>query len=454
PTPDPLTLDSVTFVRELTRRFKYPAPPQPGNVTDRGAGQSLDADYFASFLEFDRSYSDAARRDATVKIAKLRAEAAGLSHEAFVLRVAEIAALADNAHTAINGNAFHKNTPRIPLRAYWFADRLHVLRTSPALRDLLGAQIERIAGLPVAEVLGRLQRYAGGTDNHRKLVLTAVFESPALLNAAGIGNDGHALLVDGRLADGTPFSRRIEADDRGPAAPVSATARLLFPLDVTPEQPFLSFRNSTDAPTLFLKDSRELFSIAPMENGGLYVGLDHNTDGDNQPIAPFLQRVIDTVQAGDVRFVVVDMRMNGGGDYTKTYRFAHELVKALPAPRRIYVLTSGWTFSAAITTLAALKDSGGERVVIIGEEIGDRLHFWAEGSAFVLPNSNIAVSYATGRHNYQGPCTDRDQCFWLNYMYPVRVRTLVPDIAAPFTFRAYQEGRDPAIEAVLRHEGR
>jgi hypothetical protein len=91
-------------------------------------------------------------------------------------------------------------------------------------------------------------------------------------------------------------------------------------------------------------------------------------------------------------------------------------------------------------------------VIVVGEPVGDRLDFWAEGGTFNLPNAFVQVHYASGRHVYNGPCRDRATCFWLNERYPVRVRTLEPDIAAPLTFAAYREFRDPAMEAVLARE--
>jgi hypothetical protein len=91
-------------------------------------------------------------------------------------------------------------------------------------------------------------------------------------------------------------------------------------------------------------------------------------------------------------------------------------------------------------------------VKIVGEEVGDRLDFWAEGGSFKLPNAFLSVSYAAGRHVYNAPCTDRETCFWLNDRYPVRVTTLHPDIEAPLTFTAYRAGRDPAMDAVLARQ--
>jgi hypothetical protein len=202
-----------------------------------------------------------------------------------------------------------------------------------------------------------------------------------------------------------------------------------------------------------LQDRTHVFASAAMPSDGFYIGLAHNADADEGPIAGFLEGALTRIRSEHPAFVVLDMRMNGGGDYTTTYAFARALPEAAGAAH-IYVLTSAWTFSAAITTVGALKQAGGDRVRIVGEPVGDRLDFWAEGDSFQLPNAFLVVHYSSGRHVYDGPCSDTTTCFWLNYLYPVRVRSLAPDISAPWTFAAYRDGRDPAIDAVLAREAR
>ncbi len=450
--PDPSTMDDATFDRELAARFQYgPPEPAPEEVADQRAGQIADAAYLARFPEFDRAYSPSARREAQRLLALLQREAGDLTHEQFVLRVAEIAALADNGHTSIGENAFKKNTPRLPLRTYEFADGLYVVWAAPELTGLLGARIDTIDGRSISALHTGLRRYSGGTDAHRVRMQSAILESPALLQAAGLANARDALTFRGVLANGAAFERRIEAQQRDRSAWVSSSQRLLFPTwEGAPMQGLMNGR--TELP-IYLRHSSNLFSLEAAPERGLYIGLSHNGDADESPIGVFLEGALTRVRSERPAYVVIDMRMNGGGDYTTTYAFAQALPQAANgAP--IYVFTSAWTFSAAITTVAALKTAGGDQVIIVGEPVGDRLDFWAEGGTFDLPNAFVQVHYASGRHIYNGPCRDRATCFWLNDRYPVRVRTLEPDIAAPLTFEAYRALRDPAIEAVLADQAR
>lgn len=449
---DPSSMNDATFDRELAAHFQYgPPEPEPAELDDQPAGQIADAAYLARFPEFDRAYTRATRAQAQRQLAQLQAEAGTLSHEQFVLRVAEIAALADNGHTSIGENAFKKNTPRLPLRTYQFADGLHIVWAAPALSDLLGARIDAIDGRSIAAIHAATRRYAGGTDAHRQRMLTAMLESPALLHAAGLATSRDSLTLRGVLTNGAPFERTIQAEERGRSAWVSSSQRLLFP--VWEGAPMVSLVNDSDALPVYLRHRSDLFSLEVLPEGGLYVGLAHNADTDDLPIATFLDRVLTRVRTEHPAFVVVDLRMNGGGDYTTTYAFAQALPHAANGSP-IYVFTSPWTFSAAITTTAALETAGGDQVIIVGEPVGDRLDFWAEGGTFNLPNAFVQVHYAAGRHIYDGPCRDRATCFWLNDRYPVLVRSLEPDIAAPLTFAAYSALRDPAVDAVLADQAR
>lgn len=449
---DPSTMDDATFDRDLAARFHYgPPEPTPAEVEDQRAGQIADAAYLARFPEFDRAYSPAARAQAQRMLAQLQTDAGDLSHEQFVLRVAEIAALADNGHTSIGENAFKKNTPRLPLRTYQFADSLYVVWATPAQSELLGARIDAIDGRSIEAIRAGLRRYSGGTEAHRERMQAALLESPAMLHAAGLAMSREALSLRGVLVNGATFERRVEAEQRDRSAWVSSSQRLLFP--TWEGAPMTGVMRDGDALPIYLRHRSQLFSLEEAPERGLYIGLSHNADADESPIATFLDGALARVRSEHPAYVVVDMRMNGGGDYTTTYAFAQSLPQAANgAP--IYVFTSPWTFSAAINAVAALKSAGGDQVIIVGEPVGDRLDFWAEGGTFNLPNAFVQVHYASGRHVYDGPCRNQETCFWLNERYPVRVRTLEPDIAAPLTFAAYRAFRDPAMEAVLAHQAR
>jgi len=145
----------------------------------------------------------------------------------------------------------------------------------------------------------------------------------------------------------------------------------------------------------------------------------------------------------------LDLRGNGVGNYTHAWGFAHALPGLVAPGGHISVLTDPLTFSAAITTAGFIKEAGRDRVSIIGEPVGDRLAFFSEGGKGCLPHLKACVFFQRGKHDYAQACTDWRQCFWLNWIYPVRVRTLQPDVLVPLRFEDWDAGRDAAYQAAL-----
>ncbi|MHC1766448.1 MAG: hypothetical protein AB9869_19460 [Verrucomicrobiia bacterium] len=106
--------------------------------------------------------------------------------------------------------------------------------------------------------------------------------------------------------------------------------------------------------------------------------------------------------------LIVDLRFDSGGNLNTTRDFMQALPTLVPESGRIFAITSGRTFSAGIASLGYLKQAGRDRVVIVGEPIGDELEYWAESRLTELPISKAEVLNATERHNYQTGCPEPD----------------------------------------------
>ena len=181
-----------------------------------------------------------------------------------------------------------------------------------------------------------------------------------------------------------------------------------------------------------------------------YFAIRFNADFFGRSIGRFVSRVETQIAAAKPRVVIVDLRFDKGGNLTTTAGLMSRITTWSPAIRHVYVLTGPWTFSAGITSVALAKAHGGDKVTIVGEQVGDGLRFWAEGRDLTLPNSQIQVHYATGLHNYRKPCWGERGCFWLMYLYPMHLKTLTPDVTIPYRFADYRASRDPVIDYVLR----
>jgi hypothetical protein len=390
-----------------------------------------------NYIARNRAYTPASRDEALRRLALLP----GLTGDParFELEVAHIAALADNGHSALLPPQWASRYKRSPVRLGLFADGLYVVATPPDRNRLVGRQVLRINGHDWREIRAAYARYQGGEASFRDQFVTLFMELPALLVAAGFGSDPD--LVEYSLAP-----RR-----RGPPEQVLVAAALSpYPGEAaftgTPMLIEAAAMLPPAALPLYLRDPGESFRLAFLPRiDAAFVQL-KATGGLH--IDAFLDNVLAELRARRPRNIIVDLRFNMGGNLNITRDFMQAL-PGLAEGGRVYAITSGRTFSAAISSLGYLRQAAGDRLVIVGEPIGDRLEFWAEGDIMRLPGLDALMLYATERHNYMTGCPEAD-CHASIRDHPIRVTGLQPDIATPLLYSDFRAGRDPAMEAIAR----
>ena len=106
-----------------------------------------------------------------------------------------------------------------------------------------------------------------------------------------------------------------------------------------------------------------------------------NEDEPGHPIAPFVARVSREIASDRPRSIVLDLRLDQGGNFTTTASLMKDLTVLADSIEHVFVLTSAWTFSAGDVSLALVKEHGGAKVVVIGAPAGDRIRLWARGVA-------------------------------------------------------------------------
>lgn len=403
------------------------------------------------FLDVDRAYSPAARAQAQQRLVELE-ELAAASPPPSLARVrvelARIAALADNGHTLVDMMGLVRQSGRVPLRLGVFGTDFVVLRTRASDVDLLGARLVAIDGHSVAALRAAAHELVGGVPSWRDRSVPFAFESPELLHAMGRAQRPDAAdygFVDG---SGRTLQRRFTGDPPSATRPQAAVGRLLLP-EVTPDE--AGWRGPLPlqrAPWALREATRPFRSRYDADRGLLVVQLRRATDSGGEK----LREVLDTMQAQarqhGARHLALDLRDNGGGELTRGRDGVEALVRQMPG--QVFVLTSPGTFSAAISLAGYARQAAPGRVRTVGEAPGDRLVFFAEGRSFVLPHVGVGLLPATERHDYRDGCASFDDCHAPVRQRPIRLATLEPDLPAPWTFDAWRDGRDPAMEAVER----
>jgi hypothetical protein len=440
---------------EALLEWRYQPTPRPTKFAtprDRAEAVRQDLEALAQLPDLDRSFSPADRARFDVERGKALAAAGTLTPHALEMEVSRLVALAGNGHTTVGRRL--RRLPRVPLRVMWFEEGLHVVRTDAANAALLGARVESINGRTPAELLAGLVPYVSGTVEHARASAPFFLESPFAL--AGVWRDmdpARATFVL-RATDGKAVTRTLDAIAPDPASPYVDPTRNLAPQRMRSEKaPWANLlADRADLP-LALREPDSSLYVRRLDGDGLYIHIASVTDDERGDLEEQLAALLAALKPGALRYAVLDMRFDGGGNYFKTLDFTRGLPGRIAGDGRLFILTDNATFSAALVTTARAKHFAGARATVVGERVGDRERFWAEsGKPIELPHSRILVFFATGYHDWQTGCglADLTRCFLPNYPYDVPAGSLAPDRGIAWKFADYRRGVDTVMEEVVR----
>lgn len=423
----------------------YPKPKTPLEA------QQQDLDYFRKAMELDRSFSPAAREEAERRVAALERLSTALPLPKLHVDLMQIMALADNGHSEMRVLTDDHRGLVLPVRVTRFADGFYVMRATAPYADMLGGRIESIDGMPMAQMLQKLETLRGGTEAFRRENVSAFIVVQDLLYGIGIAHDPHKSTWTVRSPSGQSVSHTLVAAQIAKDDPFPNGFRWTSPEPMKGMGPeWKAYSPAAGHLPLSLQQMDRVFVRETIPNScAVYIRVQDILDEGDQKIQPFFKRTEAALRAHKPCAAIVDLRGDGGGDYTNTWHFSHVLPRLVAPGGHIYLLTDPETFSAAITMTAFIKEAGGERVIIVGEPVGDRLTFYSEGGTAVLPNSRFSLGYETAKHDYAHACTDWYNCFWLNWFYPVRVKTLQPDVPVPQLFSDWNAGHDAAYKRAV-----
>lgn len=328
-------------------------------------------------------------------------------HEVFV-GMGRLVAMIGDGHTYLQLPAtFH----RYPIRLYDFGDTLRITHVAAGHERLLGGRILAVGGSPLREAWRLVARQIAKENEQyvRK-------EVPGFLTYAEILH-AHGVVRELRVAEWTIETRSGERSTvrLTPVAP-GDEVRLIFA--------------AQDTPLYRQRPGEDLWYTFLPESGVLYVGF------RGYPAKPafraFFDEVFRVAEANPVERILIDLRENSGGDFTKVRDLLLPRLKEHPLnqPDRLFIAIGRHTFSAAMTNAVDfLKETN---ATLVGEPTGARPNGWQEKGQFTLPNSHLAVSVSTKYYQF----LDED------------LPAVVPHRHIPITWEDYRAGRDPVLEWV------
>jgi hypothetical protein len=426
------------------------ASGQPPSLT--AAQMREDLSYLRdTWAPLNKSFSVEQRRTFDDIIAETSAKADQLTAAEFGFAVSRALAVSRNGHTEASFGAF---CHFLPIRLWWFADELRIVKTHPQFSELLGARVEAIGKITPEQALIRAVPFISGTDDFIKLKSATFLTSLELLHQLGAMPSIDKVKLKVRLSDGTLRVISLGPQPSNDPDPSSELFSQLIPsVQGMPGRWPQVLDRAAKRPLIYQQPTDLSYEWLGADPGILYIrsnrifGTDLNRYELMEKLIGLLQNEIAPRRP---KFVIVDLRLNLGGDFFNTITFAQALPKLVPQDGRVFVLVGPSTFSAALVTAAMLKANGGDQVTLAGEPMGDHSTFWSEGRSIKLPNSGIFVTPAKWMWDWREGCQDPARCYWADIVFGSKNVSLEPQLRIATTFADYSQGHDPVLDAVLK----
>jgi hypothetical protein len=329
-----------------------------------------------------------------------------------------------NGHTGLfPGDPSHMRELHLyPVRLYDFADGLYVV--DGVDRSLVRSEVVAVEGVPIADVLARVKPLVPHDNEWNRRGLAPHF----LLTAevlAGLGLAGDA--ESARFTLQRPDGQRVDVTLS--AIPAS---RYVARFDDALHGHYPSVLPRAGKP-LYLSGAAKPMWVRTLARGkAVYMGF--NTV--QRPTEGFVRTLTRLVRGPKVRRVVVDVRLNGGGDNT-TYGSLMDLFasKQLSKRGRLYLLTGRATFSAAANFAAEMdRDT---RAIIMGEPTGGGVETYGDTFPLALPTAGWTVHIGARYHERKKGPGDRRLA-------------VAPDVPVALTSAQHFAGEDPVLARALK----
>ena len=321
-----------------------------------------------------------------------------------------IGAMIGDGHTWIDS---HTTLNQYPLALYWFEDDLRVRTTRVEDRRFLGWKIVEVEGTPIEEAERLVDPYTAQAENDRFVKGWSWYwlANADVLHVTGLAASTDRVRYTLENDEGERKDWELEPFAPGDFANQEwAQVYDPFPVFMWRLEEKIWWDTLDNEQTLYVRFASYPQWATMRKNG----------------------RAIRKRIADGIDTLILDLRLNGGGNFHKGEHLVAQIQKTgIHTEGKVYAITGRHTFSAAMSNAAHFDQR--LNAVLVGEAPGERPNGYAESHGYTLPNSGIPGQVSI--HYYAFADEDTAQMKMDKYIPP--------------DFHSWKVGRDPVLDWIL-----
>ena len=320
---------------------------------------------------------------------------------------------------------------QMPFNLYHYSDGIYIQGVHKRYKKTLGAKVLKVESIPIGQVLQAI-RPVVPVENEQFFKAYGVnyLGTPEVLHAQGVMEKLKTSVTLTLEKDGKIFEQTF--------APVEIDLSPIEYGHIHQQGVWLDARDTTETP-LWLKNLELNYYFEYLtEHKTIYVRHSQIQDDPEENIPDFYTRVFDFIQNNDVERLILDVRLNGGGNNYKNKSIITSIIRSekINKSGKFFVILGRRTFSACQNLVNELDTY--TEAIFVGEPTAENINFYGDNRLIELPNSKIParLSFAWWQ--------DKPQ--WENGPW------LAPHLAVDMSFEEYKNNHDPTLEAIWKYD--
>ncbi|EZH75677.1 hypothetical protein ATO12_02490 [Aquimarina atlantica] len=352
-----------------------------------------------------------------------------LQEHEIIVGISRLVSLFKYGHTYISFHQKPFEFSQLPFNLYEFNDGIYIQGAHKNYPEAVGAKVIAVEGKPISEVLKAIEPTVE-VENSQYFKAYGInnIRYPEVLHAQKITKTLQNKVALTLEKNGNIFTQSFTVLAKGERVPTHRGY-------VHQDENWLDARDQSTTPLYLQQLDKVYFSEYLAKEKTMYVRHSRIADEAEESTKDFYARVFNEIETNDTEKLIIDLRLNGGGNNYLNKDVIKGLIKAEKINKigKLFVIIGKRTFSACQNLVNEIDNY--TNVIFVGEPTAENVNFWGDNRPVTLPNSaiNISLSYL----------------WWQDKPALENADWIGPSIPVTMSFDEYASNQDPVLEAAL-----